>query len=748
MGTPPARSIPYDQAVTGVEDGQWVEMRGFLRSTESSGDWERIHVMTPSGEFDCRMNSPVAFTATLGSLIRVRGICTTTPGADGQAGDVMLLVPFLHGITVDEDAPADVYDLPLRSMKDLGHLGAGQEMMRVRVSGTVLRAAPGRLVFLQDEHKGLLLFSHETLQLAPGDSIEAVGILGREGVRTVLREAVFRKLTSGSAPAPLFLADPSRFTAALDAQLVRTRGTLIDILHQPRHTRLTLQSGNTLFEALFDHPPGAPAPTGLVEGAVLEVTGICRADFDDARQLRGFQLQLCTPGDVAVVLGARLWTVRRALAAAVVLGVAALLGVVWGVALRRRVRRQTEQMREQMERQVRLEAEVQRAARLESLGVLAGGIAHDFNNLLTVVIGNLSLVMFDTKVAESAGGLLREIERAAYRARDLTQQLLTFARGGNPLRATVALPQIVREAAESMLHGSSVRCDYEVVPGLWSANVDKDQITQVVQNLTMNAVEAMPDGGAIRISLANEEIQSGATSPLAAGRYVRVAVSDSGRGIQPEILPRVFDPYFSTKEVGGGLGLATVYSIIKRHDGRIVAESVPGHGATFTFWLPAGEDAEPAPLPQAAEPVPSAVPARAARVLLMDDEEGVRRLGAVLLQRMGMKPTTVNDGAAAVKEFGAARSAGQPFDLVILDLTVPGGMGGRETLARIRELDSNVPAIVSSGYSNDPVLADFARHGFQATVPKPYEVSQLMETVKRLLARRSPSPIAETGARG
>jgi CheY-like chemotaxis protein len=276
----------------------------------------------------------------------------------------------------------------------------------------------------------------------------------------------------------------------------------------------------------------------------------------------------------------------------------------------------------------------------------------------------------------------------------------------------------------------------EAEPGLWSANVDKDQITQVVQNLTQNALEAMPDGGMIRISLANEEIGTGPHASIAAGRYVRVTITDSGHGIQPEILSRVFDPYFSTKEVGGGLGLATVYSIIKRHDGCIEAESTQGHGATFTFWLPADEVVEAVLAPPVAAVAPSALPMREARVLLMDDEERVRHLGAAVLKRMGLSPTTASDGAAAVKEFDAARCAGQPFDLVILDLTIPDGMGGRETIKQIRKIDANVPAIVSSGYSNDPVMADFTRYGFQAVVPKPYEVSLLMETVRRLLARR------------
>jgi signal transduction histidine kinase len=732
---PPARPVTFDQAITGREDGQWIEMRGFLERTESYGDSRRIYVATAMGEFVGLLDSPVNVRATKGSLISVRGVCETV--ADGTRITVLrLLVPFLHNITVEEDAPANFFDLPLRPIKSLGELSLARDLTRVRVSGVVLYTVPGRLIYLQDDQAGLLLLSSATEPLSVGDSIEAVGILGQEGVRTVLREAVYHKLASGAGPTPQRLSDPSHFAAALDGRLVGVRGTLIDILRQPQQTRLTFQNGNTMFEAVFDHSRDTSAPAGVSLGAVLEATGVYRADFDDARQLRGFRLQLRSWGDVAVVRGARLWTVQRALVVAAVLGIAALLGVMWGATLRRRVRQQTEQIHEQMEQQVRLEAEVQHAARLESLGVLAGGIAHDFNNLLTVVIGNLSLAMLDAKVAESAGRFLREIEQAAFRARDLTQQLLTFAKGGNPVRKTVALPEIVREAAESLLHGSSVRCDYEMGPGLWSANVDRDQVAQTIQNLVLNAVEAMPGGGVIRISLTNEEIASGAHASLAAGRYLRVAVADSGEGIKPEILPRVFDPYFSTKKVGGGLGLATVYSIVKRHGGRIEVESTPGRGATFTLWLPAGETVTPTPPPSVPATIPADVPPRSARVLLMDDEEGVRRLGAALLLRMGLRVDTVADGAAVVKEFSKARSAGQPYDLVILDLTIPGGMGGREAMEHIRKLDSQVPAIVSSGYSNDPVLADFARYGFQAIVPKPYEVSLLMETVKRLLAPR------------
>jgi signal transduction histidine kinase/CheY-like chemotaxis protein/uncharacterized protein YdeI (BOF family) len=738
MSTPSAEPITFDQAVTGKEDGQWVEMRGFLKRTDSDGDERLIHVATPTGEFVAHLESPVNLAVTPGSLIRVRGVCETEVDGSRQITGLRLWVPFLHSITVDDDAPADSFDLPLRSIKNLGQLSSTRDLMRVRVSGVVLHAVPGRLVYLQDDQAGLLLLSSETEPLAAGDSIEAVGILGREGVRTVLREAVYRRRSSGPSPAALRLNELSRFSPALDARLVTVRGTLIDMLRRPERTRLTLQAGTTLFESVLDHPSGKPPPGELALGAGLELTGIYRIDFDDSRQVRGFQLQLRSPADVAVVQSPRLWTVQRALAVAAILGACALLSIAWGTALRRRVRQQTGQIREQLERQARLEAEVERAARLESLGVLAGGIAHDFNNLLTVVIGNLSLALSDENLSKAIGGFLREIEQAAFRARDLTQQLLTFAKGGDPLRSTVALPELVRAAAESVLHGSNVRCDFEVLPGLWSADVDRDQITQAIQNVVINAMQAMPHGGVIRISLTNDEIAPGTKSALAGGRYIRVAIADSGTGIEAEILSRIFDPFFSTKKMGSGLGLATAYSIIKRHEGCIEVQSALGQGAKFTLWLPATDGAPKPPSKPPLTPASTAEAAHlpAARVLVMDDEEGIRHVVSVLLERLGLEPTVVKDGAEAVREFSAAQAAGRPFGLLILDLTIRGGMGGRETIEALRKLDSQVPAIVSSGYSNDPVLANFGDYGFQAIVPKPYAVNQLTETIRQLLSQR------------
>ena len=362
-------------------------------------------------------------------------------------------------------------------------------------------------------------------------------------------------------------------------------------------------------------------------------------------------------------------------------------------------------------------------------------------------MGNLSLMKFTPQVMSLEGARVGDIETAAIRARDLTRQLLTFAEGGEPQRTVVDLARLVREAAEPVLRGSSIHCGYEVDNGLWSAQADPDQITQVIQNLVRNANEAMAGAGKLRVVLSNAEVRPGFHPKLKPGRYVRLVIIDSGRGIAPEILPRIFDPYFTTKQSGGGLGLATVYSIITKHQGHIEAQSRLGQGASFTLWLPAAEGVAsptqielPLAVPVAAGLADTVEPAAAAvvplRVLLMDDEESIRKLGTILLQRMGLEATAVADGASAVQEFEAAHRGNRPFSLLILDLTIMGGMGGKEAIALIRKIDPAVPAIVSSGYSRDPVMAQYQAYGFQAVIPKPYDIKRFKETVQALLRQK------------
>jgi signal transduction histidine kinase/CheY-like chemotaxis protein len=469
----------------------------------------------------------------------------------------------------------------------------------------------------------------------------------------------------------------------------------------------------------------APAP-----GSRLGLTGVYVLEFDDYRQPRGFRLELRSPSDVAVLVTPSWWTNERTLVVAGLFAAASAAILFWVVALRRRVHQQTEQIRAQLEKESRMQTELERAARLESLGVLAGGIAHDFNNLLTAILGNLGLASMDKRVMAAAGDCISEAERGARRARDITHQLLTFAKGGEPLRMPVLLPEIVTEAANFARHGSNVRLDVTCPPDLPAGDVDAGQVSRVIHNLVLNAVEAMPDGGVVGIALAAVDLKLGEVPSLAPGRYIRLSVSDTGHGIPPEIMSRIFDPYFSTKAKGknSGLGLATVHSIVVRHNGHLSVDSRPGVGTTFNLWLPAaGEEPPPAAQLRSSVLAPG-------RVLVMDDEASVRRVAGRMLALAGHETVFAVDGAEAVRAYVTARETGRPFDFVILDLTVPGGMGGKDALAELLKIDADVRAIAASGYSNDPVMAHPGLSGFRTRLPKPYDIPDLMRALEE--ARR------------
>jgi PAS domain S-box-containing protein len=384
--------------------------------------------------------------------------------------------------------------------------------------------------------------------------------------------------------------------------------------------------------------------------------------------------------------------------------------------------------------QERLEQELVRATRLESVGVLAGGIAHDFNNILTAVMGNLALAQLDIAPDTPAGSSLRSAEKAALRARDLTQQLLTFAKGGEPVRTAVQLDAIVREMTSFALHGSRVKAHFDMAPDLWPADADKGQIGRVVQNLVINAVQAMPQGGNLSVVVRNDP-QDGMSQPgLAPGDYIQIAISDTGEGIKPEDVSRIFDPYFTTKQTGTGLGLAAVYSIVKKHRGYIEVDSQIGKGTTFRIWLPALRNRNASA--DTRVPWTAGAPERMnGRVLFMDDEEIIRDMAVGLLRRFGLDVDCAIDGAEAVEKYRASFSAGTRYDLVIMDLTVPGGMGGLAALGKLREIDPAVRAVVSSGYSSDPVLANFRMHGFAAVVAKPYEAHEISRVLREVLPR-------------
>ncbi len=380
-----------------------------------------------------------------------------------------------------------------------------------------------------------------------------------------------------------------------------------------------------------------------------------------------------------------------------------------------------------------LEEEILNARRIESLGILAGGIAHDFNNLLTGIMGNITLARMTAGKDHPATEKLERAEKACLRARDLTQQLLTFSKGGAPVRKTASIADLLRETALFALRGSNVQCHIDIADNLWPVNVDEGQIGQVVNNLVINADQAMPRGGVVTLTADNFTVTESSRLPLASGRYIRVTVQDSGPGIKPEHLDKIFMPYYTTKKTGSGLGLASCYAIIKKHEGHLAVTSAPGQGATFTFYLVASADRPHREQP----PTEVTTPRGTGRILVMDDEEMIRELAQELLTDAGFEVTLTADGTAAVAAYAQAFEEGNPFDVVLMDLTIPGGMGGKEALRQLLAIDPRVKAIVSSGYSMDAAMADFATHGFMAVVPKPYRAETLLAIVQQVLAGNS-----------
>lgn len=380
----------------------------------------------------------------------------------------------------------------------------------------------------------------------------------------------------------------------------------------------------------------------------------------------------------------------------------------------------------------KLEEERQKMAKLESIGILAGGIAHDFNNILTGIMGNIGLAKRHIESGSKAEERLLEAEKASYRARDLTQQLLTFASGGAPIKKVVPIKELVADSTLFALRGSSIKPQFSFADDLWPVEIDEGQINQAITNIIINADEAMPEGGILHIGVKNIVIKRRGAVPLPRGNYVEITIKDNGIGIPKDILGKIFDPYFTTKQKGSGLGLATTYSIINNHDGHVTAESTPTVGTTFHFYLPASEH----PNPAEKEATVETRVIGAGRVLVMDDEESIRELLDAELTDAGYEVELTIDGAEAIEQYTKAKESGKPFDAVILDLTIPGGMGGKDVIKKLLEIAPSVKAIVSSGYAADPIMADFKEYGFSAVVTKPYSVAQIEKVLRSILKKK------------
>lgn len=390
----------------------------------------------------------------------------------------------------------------------------------------------------------------------------------------------------------------------------------------------------------------------------------------------------------------------------------------------------------------RMHQELLKTRNLESLAFLAGGVAHDFNNILTAIMGNVGLCLMEMEKEDARYPLLAAVEQAAIRAKELTSQLLTFAKGGDPVKKVASIAEVITQSADFVLRGSPIACYYDLPEDLNAVEIDTGQMSQVIQNIVINSIQAMPDGGRISIRAQNVSAADGVDASLLSpgpGTWVVVTIHDSGPGISEELVGKIFDPYFTTKDKGSGLGLAICHSIVKKHGGTIAADSRPGQGTTFSIALPS-VSGQSGKMHGAVSCPPPALSVMAGRVMIMDDDEPIRDMASKMLKLFGYQVVQAREGNEALALYQRNRDKGTPIDLVIMDLTIPGGMGGKEAIAKLLEIDPQAKVIVSSGYANDAVVANYRDYGFVGMISKPFLLKELSSQIAAVLsAKQNPS---------
>jgi CheY-like chemotaxis protein len=401
-----------------------------------------------------------------------------------------------------------------------------------------------------------------------------------------------------------------------------------------------------------------------------------------------------------------------------------------------------------------MEKELIKIQKLESVGVLAGGIAHDFNNSLQAILGYIALAELHASSNNRIREYLNEANKAVLQSRNLTQQLLTFSRGGEPVKSTIFISKLIKDSARLALSGSNTKCEFCLSDGLWLVEADKGQLNQVISNLIINADQAMPEGGNIKICAENINVVDKDLLPLQEGRYVKISVTDQGTGISQKHLQKIFDPFFTTKQNGNGLGLATTYSIIKKHNGHITVESEIGVGTTFQIYLPASRkeiqeklalsEAEGSDIKLIEEEDKEKPIVSKGKVLIMDDEDVIRVMLSKQLSHLKYEVEIAEEGSEAIGLYKRAMESDKPFDAVVMDLTISGGMGGKEAIKKLLEIDPEARAIVVSGYANDPIMANYKKYGFSGVLAKPHGIHELDETLQKVIIKENKDAFSQS----
>ncbi|MBI4661699.1 MAG: response regulator [Verrucomicrobia bacterium] len=737
---PEAKPPSAEDFRSGAKHGDWIELRGVVQSIANQQDRAVLEVATADGRFEATIPGLLDSSAPVrwvDAQVRIHGVCNMLFDSRRQITGMRVLVPGPEHILEEKKAPADPFPIPAQSIASLKQFDPNNALLhRVKVNGTLTHQQSDETFFIQDETGGLFIDPEEKIRRNPGQRVEVVGFADLIGNSRRLRNALVRAVGFGAPPVPRLAGADEFARGVVDGEVISLRARVVEQLHDDGAQILTLRVGSQLFDAILEKRLGMIGQ--VMPGSLGELTGVCAAQVRGIGLSRKHMLLMRSPLDLKILERPLWWTTRRVMTLVSLMAAVSLAGLLWVQTLRRRVSEQTAIIRQQFDRENSLQQKLQETQKLESLGVMAGGIAHDFNNLLTTILGNVSLAESEVRHDSPLRAYFQSIEKASLQAAGLCKQMLAYAGGGQVAARLLDLSSLVAETRDllEVSIGGKQKLRFDLAKDLPAVSADEAQIRQVLLNLVINASEAIGDQlGIIGISTGTTRVKQDdllechGTTELTPGEYVRLDVADTGCGMSPEIQARIFDPFFTTKFTGRGLGLAAVLGIVRGHEGALRVRSQPGRGTTFRLLLP------PAPA-GAAQPhrLINGPPSWKSKgtILLIDDEEPVRKAVGRMLESFGFEVLSAEGGRCGINLF---REQASRVDLVLLDLTMP-DLNGLEVFRELKQIQPEARILVMSGYSEQETVAKFEGNGLAGFLSKPFKTEELSRMLQSVLGER------------
>ena len=738
----PPMEITEPSRLSAREENRWARVRGIGRQTINLVNAEvQIDLDVDGQHFPVNVLDdprPEEYSSWIDAELEIDGVLGALFDQNRQLQGFHLMVPSPKFVKVTLPAPVDPYAspaLPLVSLLQFHHGDAPRH--RVKVTGTVSASRPGGKVFLSSGGAALHLQTRDPSMVRVGDRIEAIGFLPLGVKLPLIEEAELRNLGRDSGPPPADSSAEDLMTGAMDARLVRLEAHLVGQRASYGDEVLTVQAGKTAFTAVLGQPQPFPELDELRPGSMLRLTGVCDVTWDATRmppEPVSFRLLLRSPSDIAVVQMASWWTVRNTLGVLASMCAVVIMVLIWVFVLQRRVNKQTAMIAARLEHETQLQAQLSQAQRLESVGRLAGGVAHDFNNLLTVINGYSDLAMARLGASDPLRASLEQIRRAGERAAALTQQLLGFSRKQIIQPKPVDLNEIVTQARNMLqpLLGELIEVRATLEPGLGLVVADPGQVEQILMNLAANARDAMPRGGTLTIETRNIDVvkhRGQVQAEIPPGSYVMLTVTDTGSGMSETTRQQIFEPFFTTKPVGSGtgLGLATVYGIVKQNGGWINVQSKPGAGTAFQICLPRVSGTAASKTGTA----PRVVIGGSELLLVVEDQEDVRKFAVEVLESRGYSVLSSVDGESALV---LAERYPAPIHLLVTDVVLP-GINGRDLAQRLKASRPAMNVLFTSGYTHDVIAEHGVLEPGVSYIAKPYTPGELAAKVRELLGK-------------